>query len=79
MAASITLLKCDGFTVALNLQKCWMKEFQDWEVCNAANKKMYRTKFEYNIGIVHDLHQKLYLGGGSQLQTFKDQRLVDYW
>jgi uncharacterized protein YxjI len=63
----------------LQLQKCWFKEYQDWEICSDVSRKMYKTKFAYNIDVLRDRHQALYLGLGNKIETFKDQRLVNYW
>lgn len=63
----------------LHLQKCWVKEYQGWEICTPESRKMYKTKFLYNIDVLRDRHQALYLGLGKKVETFKDQRLVNYW
>ncbi|WIA14495.1 hypothetical protein OEZ85_003017 [Tetradesmus obliquus] len=61
------------------MQKCWVKEYQGWEICTPESRKMYKTKFLYNIDVLRDRHQALYLGLGKKVETFKDQRLVNYW
>jgi hypothetical protein len=56
-----------------------VKDFQGWGICADATRKMYKTKFAYNIDVLRDRHQALYLGLGNKVETFKDKRLVDYW
>lgn len=61
------------------MQKCWIKDYGSWEVCNEANRANYKNKLDVNSALTHAYHQQLYLGPGSSLKPFSDPRLTDYW
>eukprot|EP00878_Enallax_costatus_P005349 GHUV01005618.1.p1 GENE.GHUV01005618.1~~GHUV01005618.1.p1 ORF type:complete len:894 (+),score=279.19 GHUV01005618.1:728-3409(+) len=63
---------------AVQLQQCCRPMFENMDTCSAAAVQDYKGLLYTNVQISRLNHQGLYLGF-SQLQTFKDPRLLDYW